>query len=296
LALAGLLCALPAASGADLYRWVDAHGGVHFTENLADVPPGQRARADQEALRRRREQAPASSAAASVDPAAGERAAPRATRPVARATAAPERSARVHTLLTTPGTNQLRLNAELNDQLMASFIADTGASMNTIPRWAAERLGVAIDDDTPQMTMVGVGGKPMRVPVVTLDSVRVGTAIVRDVEMAVIDTMNLGLLGMPFFNNFKVSLDPSRGVMTLEEIDLSAVEGVYGGYDGSVWRMKFRQLRQEIAQVEQKLEEVPSSYTSIIARLEERREYWLNQLEQLEDRAQRAGVPGQWWE
>jgi clan AA aspartic protease (TIGR02281 family) len=202
----------------------------------------------------------------------------------------------VHTLLTTPGSNQLRLNAELNGELMASFIADTGASMNTIPRWAADRLGVPIDDDTPQMTMVGVGGKPMRVPVVTLDSVRVGTALVRDVEMAVIDTMNVGLLGMPFFNNFKVSLDPARGLIALEEIDLSAVEGVYGGYDGSVWRQKFQQVREEIAAVEQRLEEVPSSYTTIIAALEEKREYWLNQLEQLEDRAQRAGVPAQWWE
>ena len=40
LVLAGLL--LPGPAAAEIYRWTDANGDVHFSSNPADVPPAQR--------------------------------------------------------------------------------------------------------------------------------------------------------------------------------------------------------------------------------------------------------------
>jgi clan AA aspartic protease (TIGR02281 family) len=294
-ALCLLLVCLPGAARAELYRWVDEKGGVHFTENIWEVPPGQRIEADQDALRRERE--PAQFNRVEIPPPAalspGSRSHPDTSTPRSAA----KQKKRVHRLRIKRAGHEIKLGAEINGSLVVPVIADTGASINTLPAWAAERLGLVIDDETPVIGMRGVGGQPMRVPLVKIDSVQIGTAVVHDVEMAVVSTMSEGLLGMPFFNHFRLSVDPAGGVMTLEEIDLGQVAGIYGGYDESMWRMKFGQVHGQLTQVENALERVPStSYTSIIDKLEKEQAYWENQLEQLEERADQAGVPVEWRE
>jgi hypothetical protein len=157
-----------------------------------------------------------------------------------------------------------------------------------------QQLGIEVSRDAPVIGMAGVSGPPMRAPLVEIESVRVGTAVVENLEMAVIDTLDTGLLGMPFFNHFKTQIDPAQGVMTLEELAPGSIEGAYGGYDESMWRRKYAQIRREQERLDALLEQVPSSYTTIIEKLEAERDYWDRQLEQLEDRAQRAGVPHAW--
>jgi predicted aspartyl protease len=276
---------LAAPARAELYRWVDAAGGVHVTENLLEVPPEQRPRADQDAVGRERHPARW-----------GRVEAPLPASSAARAPAAPEGAGAAHRIPIARAGHEIRLDVELNGAFAVPFIADTGASVNTIPRWAVERLGIDIPRDAPVIGMAGVSGLPMRVPLVEIELVRVGTAQVEHVEMAVVDTLQTGLLGMPFFNNFKVQIDPTQGVMVLEEIAPGAVDGVYGGYDEVMWRKKYAQIRREQARVDGMLEQVPSSYTSIIEKLEAQRAYWDDQLDQLEDQAQRAGVPHAWRE
>ena len=68
---------------------------------------------------------------------------------------------------------------------------------------------------------------------------RIGTVYVENVEMAVLDTMSSGLLGMPFFNHFQVNIDPAQGELRLTEIDLEKVDGVYGGMGEDAWRQRF---------------------------------------------------------
>ena len=41
-----LLLILPTWSSAEIYRWTDAEGRVHFTQDLSQVPPAHRARAE----------------------------------------------------------------------------------------------------------------------------------------------------------------------------------------------------------------------------------------------------------
>ena len=44
-----LLLALPSWSSAEIYRWTDAEGRVHFTQDLSQVPPDHRAQAEESA-------------------------------------------------------------------------------------------------------------------------------------------------------------------------------------------------------------------------------------------------------
>lgn len=313
--------ALAAPAVADLYRWVDERGVVHIAGDLAEVPARFREQARHSAgpsravnrldQRSRGASEPAGEpeagtesqppAPAAADPIEAPASANAATAPApavpkasARRRTRAKKKGRVHVLRTDRAGHQIKLPATLNGSVTAAFIVDTGASINTIPIAAVRRLGIEIDEDTPVLTMVGVGGKPMRAPMIMVDSVQLGTARVDNVEMAVVETMSTGLLGMPYFNNFKVQLDPTAGTLTLEEIDINAIEGVYGGYDRETWRMKFGQVQRQLDQVEAALEDLPSGRDHLREGLEERREHWESQLELLDDRARRAGVPASW--
>jgi hypothetical protein len=154
---------------------------------------------------------------------------------------------------------------------------------------------VEIDEDTPRISVVGVAGKAMRVPVVTIAALRVGTVYVENVEMAVLDTMSSGLLGMPFFNRFRVAIDPALGELRLTELDADSVEGIYAGVGAEVWRQRFRQLNQQLAAIQKARESVPSeaetSAQNYLERLDREEAKLQQQLDELEDRAQAAGVP-----
>ncbi len=293
LALACALALAPARGGAEVYVWTDAEGNVQMTEDLSQVPPEHRARALQEELVRSRR-------AAAVPPKETEAPAPPA-RPrttVSRKNKASERkesAGRRHILRVARVGSEMRVNAVV-DGVTVPFILDTGASICTLPAWAAEQMGIEIDGDTSFISVTGVSGQSQRVPEIQTRSVTVGDAEVTDLNMAVLDTMEVGLLGMPFFNHFKVSTDPARGILVLEEIDLNALSGVAGGLSEATWRQRFRSRRRSLAIVRGKLERVPDEYNTLRADLQKQEAYWENQHEQLELQATRAGVPQEWRE
>ena len=136
----------------------------------------------------------------------------------------------------------------------------------------------------------------MRVPLITVRSVQIGSAVVENVEMAVLDTMSTGLLGMPFFNNFRVELDPTRGTLVLEDIDINSIEGVYGGLDQITWRKKFRLVRAQLAMLRDQLARMPEENVAQVVELEQQESYWDDQLRRLDLKATRAGVPRAWRE
>ncbi len=101
---------------------------------------------------------------------------------------------------------------------------------------------------------------------------------------------------MPFFNHFRVQTDPARGLLTLEEIDLNAIEGIYGGYDERHWRARFALINEQIQRIEAFVAKVPSEYTTIHERAGRAADYWRQQREMLDLKATRAGVPQPWRE
>lgn len=285
-ALFGVLAAAPAAAG-ELYKWVDERGRFHMTDDLSQVPPQQRPAARVEPVDPDAPATPSrwNSMQASSHGYAQE----------LGAVLSPGDGA-VHVIRIKRAGRAVHVVATLNGHGTARYMVDTGASINTIPRSTVERLGIRIDESTPRTFISGIGGKVMKVPVVTLRSVEIGGARVENVEMAVLDTLREGLLGMPFFNHFRVSLDPTAGTLTLEEIDLNGIEGVYGGYDESTWRQKFGMLHSQIDGLERRLRITPDESYISRGEIEELSVYWRKQLQALERKARQAGVPRTWRE
>ncbi|HYD48419.1 MAG TPA: TIGR02281 family clan AA aspartic protease [Terriglobales bacterium] len=92
------------------------------------------------------------------------------------------------------------------------FMVDTGASLIVLSRKQADRIGLAYRGGAPAQAMTANGTvKGWRV---TLASVQVGSAAVRDVDGMVIDTsLPVALLGMSFLGNFDMQHQGSSLVL-----------------------------------------------------------------------------------
>ena len=109
----------------------------------------------------------------------------------------------------------MRVNAMVNGHVNVPFYIDTGASGVSLPASLASQLGIAVGPNTQQITVRTANGS-IRVPLVHLDSVVLGSARVEGLLATLNPTTDIGLLGGAFFNNFKYQVDPSASMMTLE--------------------------------------------------------------------------------
>jgi hypothetical protein len=276
--LLSALLAAPTEAG-ELYRWMDERGRAHFTDDLTRVPSRYRDRAMQSAFPDSRVTMPAAPAAP----------APAAEPPI------PEPATR-HVIQVEKAGLEVTVAATLNGRLTVPFTVDTGAMINTLPRPVAEELGLLSEDEGRRVVVVGVSGEPMVVPIVRLRQVDVGGAIVEDLDAAVLETLHVGLLGMPFFRHFRVSLDPVAGSMELEKVDLSKIEGLYGGYPESYWRGSFRTVAHQLDAIEKYRRQIPPVFEHLHEKLDSAERYWRSEGERLDVEASRAGVPRAWRE
>jgi clan AA aspartic protease (TIGR02281 family) len=284
-ALALALAAVPAQG--DVYEWTDARGQPHFTEDLERVPEARRA----DALERARARGPSRLQTYRRDPAAG--AAGPGEDPLPRLfgsrTASPA-GAPLRIPFTRRGTLMV-VDVTLNDMVRAPFLVDTGASGISIPDAVARELGLRIDADTPRLPVQTAGGLVAE-PLIELDSVQVGLARVERVAALVNSSMEVGLLGGSFFNNFVYEVDAAAEVITLRPND-----GVRGGLSEPQWRERFRSARGELARLERHLEgEGEGAVGGRRPELERKLETVRGSFDALEREANAAGVPRSWRE
>jgi clan AA aspartic protease (TIGR02281 family) len=179
----------PAIPG-EIYRWVDEQGRVHLT----DTPPNSKGTLQE--LKVYQPNAPGQTPAPSDPP-----------------VVAP---GQVKITPTKPG-GTIVIDALLNRRLTAPMLLDTGADITVLTRQVARDLRLSALDHLPTREFKTPGGT-VRFPIATLQSLRVGTAEARDIEVAIdiAGHMPLGLLGMTFLRHFKVTVDHQRGQVTFE--------------------------------------------------------------------------------
>jgi clan AA aspartic protease (TIGR02281 family) len=263
-----LLLLLPAHG--NIYKWTDRNGKVHFTDNIDAVPAEYRQQVEEKTTitpSERLQTAPPS-------------ALPAATRPEAGTSyVVPLR--RVGNTMTT--------EVVLNGVLKLSLMVDTGASLTLLSTATAKRLALNLEDTTvlPLRSVSGI----FLAPLTKLNSLAVGNATVRDVDVVVYDMSSGtedGLLGMSFLDNFQVTIDATKGQMTLSPLSAAPGEALYDDRPEEWWRRKFRYFRQQIALLDDYLRQHASP------KLTRTRQYFQAELEALERKASLAAVPRQW--
>ncbi len=266
---------------AEMYKWVDEKGIVHFTDDLSKIPEEYRSDAES---RKTPKEVPA---AKKEEPA-----------PIP----APQRPSE-------PVGFEIPLKIKgevavaeviLNGQEKHEFIVDTGASFTNINWKMAKDLGITIDENTPFLPIATASDVVLN-PLVTLRSLRVGEAEVENVDVSI---SNLpgdkgGLLGNSFLYKFRVVFDPINGKMTLFPLQGEPSPDRPGGYGKDYWVSRF----QFYHIILERLNEMKTSYERRDLRSEVKLKrvtnairYFENQLGDLDRKASFAGVPRKWRE
>jgi hypothetical protein len=190
----GLSVALAQGARAQLYRWTNDRGEVHFTQGLESVPERFRAGAR---LLGYPEAPPSAAAAPAKEPA-------RRGRGTARIPFVPGQ----------PVLVDVRINAGRSVRLML----DTGAALTMIAPRALSALGVDMSRSRSAEVRGVTGSTTARI--VYLETLAVGEArvgplwvLAHDAHLAQGD----GLLGRDFLDRFTVTVDPRERVVTLSE-------------------------------------------------------------------------------
>ena len=186
---------LPLASGAaDLFRWVDERGVIHFTDNPYNIPEKQRATATRI---KAREYPP--------DP-----------NPPPPLPASPNK---VSIPIQKKGPAVI-VQGTLNAKATANFVVDTGASYTMISQAVAKELNIDTSKNLPTVSFQTANGV-INAPVVTLESIEVGGFQVKDLTAAIHDVFPdpaiSGLLGLNFLSRFRMDIDTQNGVLILEK-------------------------------------------------------------------------------
>ncbi len=237
-----LIGIVPLAFG-QMYKWVDEKGTVHFTDDLSKIPEKYRAEAESRKVPKETPPPPSPPEAEAKSP----------SPPMHPE---PER----FEVNLTPKYGVWLAEVALNERVKRQFVVDTGASFTLISRQTAHELGIDIGENTLFTPMATASGFTFS-PLVILKSLRVGKAVIEDVE-AIVHTMpseHDGLLGNSFFNKFRVVLDPANEKMTLFSLEGSPSPDRPGGYGRDYWVGQFRFYHEILAELERIRKEYESS-------------------------------------
>lgn len=282
--LAGL--ALAPAVGAEIYKWTDESGRVHFTQDLNQVPGRHRAAAEARAKApkgRDRIQTYRPAARARVSPPAA-----RAPSPGSSSSSA----GRSHRIGVQQAGSSMRVMVRLNDRVSAPFIIDTGASLVALPSHVAEELG--LDLSGARTAHFSTANGVIESPLVTLESVQLGTASARSVRASVIDGMREGLLGLSFFNHFTYNIDAQQGVVTLVENDMEETGAIRGGRSKAQWQSEYFGIHRRLVEIERRRDSIPTSHSRKHDELDAMEEELERQRAVLDGEADEAHVPFSW--
>ncbi len=196
LALVLIVAALGLAASvrAEIYRYSDEAGHTHFVDGLDNVPLPHRAGAVPVGLRNR----PAAST-----PGAGE--------------AEPARSSGRTVLRYTPG-QRIFVDVTINASVTAKLLLDTGADRTMISPRTLQAAGASLARPVGAGQVTGVTGTD-RILYVVVDSLQVGEARVGRMPVAAYQLPDSstgdGLLGRDFLDRFRMTIDATRGEVTL---------------------------------------------------------------------------------
>ena len=272
-----LLAGMVPSSYGETYKWVDEEGTVHFTDDLSRIP--EKYRQDAETRKPPKEIS--------------------TPQPKGKPTSTPSPKASEAEGISIDLVRKGELSlAEviLEGRIRQHFIVDTGASFTVINRATAKELGITIDENTPFIPIY-TASSLIFTPLVTLRSIQVGNAEVKNVDALIHDmpSDSAGLLGNSFLNKFKVMIDSVNGKMTLFSMQGTPSPDRPGGYGKDFWVGQFHfynRVLEELKKIKRKYEGRGSS--SELTRVNNAIRYFENQLSELERKASFEGVPRNW--
>ena len=281
-----IAAAFALSADAEIYKWVDDAGTIHYADDLSSVPLK-----NQKHLKQLKE-IPATEKEKPIEP----------------VTPAGEGKLLNKALVTKPESYTIPVSrygdhflvaAEINGRQKVNFIVDTGATLIGLTPKQAKQLNIDTGPDVPKAPFSTAAGLSWQ-PLVVLDSVKIGGAVVRDVEASVMQSdSDVGMLGMSFLGEFRISFNNRESSITLVRHGSDGES--YGGYDGEWWQRKYfyyankiRIFKREQQKIKENYERGKKSDLEIDADYANFRRsisFYQERLRKLDRRASRASVP-----
>ncbi len=210
-----------------MYKWKDDAGKTHYTDSLSKIPAKYR-KGNQRKFKTMRS-APSNSSGSSGGS---------SRRGAGFSIAIPKKGVEVP--LIPMGNGNFAVQVTFNGSTTLRLMLDTGASMVVLHPSIASQLGIRNINKQPKIVVNTAGGKELNA-IGVLDSVKVGRAIVPDVEATFNSHMdpNGGLLGMTFMNDFRFEIDRQLNLLILKPLR-EGVGGSYGGRPLPWWTEKYK--------------------------------------------------------
>jgi clan AA aspartic protease (TIGR02281 family) len=211
-----LMFASPSHSA--IYKWKDENGKTHFTDSLSKIPPQFRKKGELKTMK-----------GAPPDP----------SNPVKLLHSKNQLDG--YAIPVKPhGQGHFIVEVQINGNVKANLMVDTGATMVILSDRLGEALGVKDNKDLPTMSFDTAGGK-VETPLFILESLKVGNAEVFGLEASTNPNFNKGvdgLLGMSFLGEFKLEMDRENSKMLLKP---NAKQGdeLWGGHSETWWKKKY---------------------------------------------------------
>jgi hypothetical protein len=207
----------------ELYRWVDEKGVIHFATEFQAIPEKYRQKVDAIDFPR-----PAQSPSSPPVRSPGLQWQPGQAQPAPR----PQE---IVVPFIREG-NHIIVEGTVNGRGPVKFMLDTGADFSTIPVSRAADLQIDLGRQTAILTFaIGIGGiAPFLL--VGIDSLKVGSAEVKNLDLMVGLSGDWGLLGADFLSGFHVDIQYSQNRVILRPVPI----GPYDGHSAEWWRHKFR--------------------------------------------------------
>lgn len=276
-----LLVVLGSHVYAEMYKWVDEKGTVHFTDDLSKIPEKYRYDAE-----------------------------PRKT---PKEVSAPEKEEKPASIPAPQKTLEpvgieipIKIKGEvavteviLNGREKYEFMVDTGASFTNISWKMAKDLDITIDENTPFLPIATASDIVLN-PLVTVKSLVVGKVEVENVDVTISNLAGDagGLLGNSFLYKFRVVLDPINGKMTLFPLQVEQSPDRPGGYGKDYWVSRFNfyhTILERLKKIKTMYERKDLHSEKVnLNRVIKTIQYFENQLSELERKASFAGVPRNW--
>jgi len=194
LTLGVVLAALPQAGGAEIFRYTDERGQNSYVEGLENVPERYRGVAVPMGFRNMPAPPPSTKDAA--------------------ATARPGGPTLIKY---TPG-QRIMVDVKINGSFNTQLLLDTGADRTMISPRVLTAAGVSIAKPVATGQITGVTGTD-KINYVVVDSLEVGEAKVGKMPVGSYELAGTGtgdgLLGRDFLDQFKMTVDATKGEVTL---------------------------------------------------------------------------------
>lgn len=188
IALLALFLYAASSRSAEMLRWVDDKGVVHFTDSLQNIPQKFRSKATR-------------------------------IKTSSQLPPMPIPADKVAVPFQKNGALMI-VQATLNEKAAAKFVVDTGASYTTISQATAKELEIDLENN-PSLIPLQTANGIIQAPLVSVRSIEVGGLGVKDLTVAVHDVFPdpgiAGLLGLNFLNQFRLDIDSKAGVLRLEK-------------------------------------------------------------------------------